>query len=160
MKRMRFRILLLGILPLIFVGCISQKDIEFRGIRHLRPETIGKETQFSMEVVVYNPNNWGFVVETTTANFLINGKKIGSSELLSSFRMPSKTEMIIPVVVKSSLSDLVRLIPSGLEAVLTGKEMIASTTGTVKAKKFIFHKTIPFEVSQPLDRQLINSILK
>jgi LEA14-like dessication related protein len=154
----RFTLLFLGVIGTLISGCFSEKAIEFRSVEHLRPENIGKETLLSMDVVIYNPNNWGCTVEETDAEFFIDGKRAGNTVLRTPTRLPANAEATIPCTVKTSITDLIKLVPAGLGALLTGKELESTTRGTVKVRKFIFTKRISFEVKQPIDRKLLNGL--
>lgn len=156
--RHSFPIVSLFLFVLLLSGCFTEKAVEFKSIRQLRPETIGKETILTMEVVFYNPNNWGCTVQQTTADLLIDGKKIGTTTQLSPVRLPAKTETIIPCSFKTSLPELLKLAPSGLGALLGINEPVATTKGTAKIRKFIFTKRIPFEVKQPIDRKFLQRL--
>lgn len=143
---------------LLLSGCFTEKAIEFKSIRELRPETVGKETILTMEVVFYNPNNWGCTVQHTTADLLIDGKKIGTTTQLTSVRLPAKSETVIPCAFKTSLPELLKLAPTGIGALLGINEPMATTKGTAKVRKFIFTKRIPFEVKQPIDRKFLQRL--
>ncbi len=120
---------LLTILPL---SCSTPKALEYRDFKNFTVEKLGFSTSaVKMDMVYYNPNNYGLQLKRTDLDIFINDVYMGHTSQEYQITIPAKEEFSIPVKMDVDMKNLFK---NGLN-VLLRNEVMVKVTGSVKVGK-------------------------
>lgn len=152
---MKNNFFLLAALIFAFTGCSSLKPLEYRSLENFGVSQSGGNPQLSFDLKLFNPNVVGAKLKDFNVSFDINGTKLADVHLDEVTHAGAQSEFTIPMNVSTSLSQLAQFLPSGLDLFNSGKSIPVTINGSVTVKKFIFHKTFPFNVHEAIDTKKI-----
>ena len=135
----------------ILLSSCEIKDIELKEVQDVEVSQINKgKIEGTITVLLNNPNSFGVTVKE--ANFIIYAGKseIGTAHLDESFKIEAKEEKSYPVKLKGDAKDALSGGISAAVGMLFGNDPKVVLRGTIKAKSFIFSKTIPVEMETDL----------
>jgi len=92
-----------------------------------------------MDLIYYNPNNFGLQLKSTELDIFLDNNYLGHSVQEQLVSIPRKEEFSIPVKIDVDMKNLLR---NGL-ATLLSNEVIVKVTGTVKVGKANLFKSLP-----------------
>lgn len=127
-------------LPFLLSSCSTPKELEYRDFKNFIINKVGfASSTAKMDMIYYNPNNFGLQLKRTDLNIYINGVFLGHSTQEYQVTIPKKDQFIIPVVL---VVDMKNLLKNSLTALLN-KQVMVKVTGSVRAGKANFFMTIP-----------------
>ncbi|MBS1762591.1 MAG: LEA type 2 family protein, partial [Bacteroidetes bacterium] len=87
------------LLLLIFAtSCQSPKDLEFRNVQNITLDNLSfNDATLKMELVYYNPNNYGLELNRTDFDIYVNENLLGHSLQDLQLKIPSRKEFTVPV---------------------------------------------------------------
>ncbi|MEI2749998.1 MAG: LEA type 2 family protein [Ferruginibacter sp.] len=140
MKNIRLFIFLLLAYPAILSSCRSPKDLEFREFKNLSLENIGfSAAKLKVDVVYYNPNNFGLELNRTDLDIFVDSSFLGHSAQDVQVKVPRREQFSIPLVIDLDMKNLLK---NGITALLN-KEVNIKVVGRVKVGKAGVFKSFP-----------------
>ncbi len=141
MKNSLRHILLLSLpLLLLLASCREPKDLEYRDFKNLKVEKIGAAaSMIKMDLVYYNPNNFGLQLKLTDLDIYVDGNYLGHSLQEYQIHIPKRGEFTLPVQVEVDMKNLLKNVLS----TFLGKEVLLKVTGKVTLGKANIFKIFP-----------------
>lgn len=144
---------ILSIIGFSLSGC-EFKDLTLNRVESFELDEVSKKgMEATISLVITNPNS--YAINVTDANFDLfsNGSKVGDAVLKKSFKIKANSTETYPVQLKGSLGNLLASGVSSIISALQGKSPEVNIKGDLKARAFIFSKTIPvdFKTKIPLN---------
>jgi LEA14-like dessication related protein len=136
-------------------SCASLKPIEFRSVENFSLSAVSSTPEVGFDMKFYNPNAVGAKLKDFNVAVGLDDIEIGNLHLTEVSHAGAKAEFSIPVSLSTSVSQLAQFLPSGIQLFTEGKTIPFSLNGTVTVKKFLFHKTFPFNVSEAINTKQI-----
>ncbi|MEO6720128.1 MAG: hypothetical protein ABIN67_07165, partial [Ferruginibacter sp.] len=145
-------VLLIG-LAIFFSSCgtANVKEPEYREIRQVRLIEAGLlQSTAGIDMVYYNPNNFGVQVEEARGDVYIDSIFFGRFGLAEIVQVNRNSEFTIPAIVKIDMIGLLR----NQRDLLKKKEALVSINGMARIRKAGFSKEIPikFENMENIER--------
>ena len=126
--------LLLAILSsFIFMSsCRAPKDLEYRDFKNLSSDKLGFSTStFKVDLVYYNPNNFGLQLRRTDLDIYIDSNYLGHTAQDYQINIPKRAEFTLPLSIEVDMKNAYKnAIPA-----LFGKEVMVKVVGKVKIGK-------------------------
>lgn len=131
---------LLAVMTILLLSCSTPKELEYRDFKNFTINKVGfASSTAKMDMIYYNPNNFGLQLKKTDLDIYINGVFLGHSTQEYQVNIPKKDQFIIPVVL---VVDMKNLLKNSLTALLN-KQVMVKVTGTVRAGKANIFMNIP-----------------
>ena len=144
-------ILIISSIILSSCGTNNVKEPEYRDIRNIRLINLGPlQSTAGVDLVYYNPNNFGVQVATARGDIYIDSSYFGQFELDEKVQVKKRSEFILPATVKV---DMISAIKNHRD-LYKKKEALVKIQGTAMVKKSGFSKEIPinYEHIQNIER--------
>jgi LEA14-like dessication related protein len=123
---------------IIATSCQAPKDLVYRDFKNLKVEKLGfGATTLKIDLIYYNPNNFGLQLKYTDLDIYIDDNYLGHSAQDYQITIPRLAEFTLPLEVKVDMKNILR---NALSSVL-GKEVMVKVTGSVKLGKANVYKT-------------------
>ena len=132
--------LLLAFLAIIIfmTSCREPKALEYRDFKNLSSDKLGFSSSiFDIDLVYYNPNNFGLDLKQTNLDIYIDNNYLGHTEQDYQIHIPKKGEFTLPVKIDVDMKNAYK---NALPA-LFGKEVLLKVTGKIKLGKANVYKT-------------------
>jgi LEA14-like dessication related protein len=124
----------------VFISCRTPKDIEYRDFKNLSVSQMGfSNSSVKMDVIYYNPNNFGLQLKNIELDIYIDGNYLGHTSQEFQISIPKRAEFQIPLEVSV---DMKNLLSNGLST-LFNKEVTVKATGRVKVGKANIFMNMP-----------------
>jgi len=121
-------------------SCRAPKDLEYRDFKNLKVEKIGAaSSMIKMDLVYYNPNNFGLQLKLTDLDIYVDNNYLGHSLQEYQIHIPKRGEFTLPVQVEVDMKNLLK---NALSTFL-GKEVMLKVTGKVTLGKANVYKIFP-----------------
>jgi LEA14-like dessication related protein len=121
-------------------SCQAPKDLVYRDFKNLKVEKMGfTATTLKVDLVYYNPNNFGLQLKYTDLDIYINNNYLGHSSQDHQITIPRLAEFTMPLAIEVDMKNLLK----NAFPTLIGKEVLVKVTGTVKLGKANVFKTFP-----------------
>ena len=122
-------LLLLSILPL---ACSTPKALEYRTFKNFTIEKLGfSSTAIKLDLIYFNPNNYGIELKTTDVDIFVNDTYLGHSAQDYQISIPKKEEFSIPLKIDVDMRNILK---NGLNTFLRN-EVTVKITGSIKIGK-------------------------
>ncbi len=122
---------------LFMTSCREPKDLEFREFKNLTLENITfSDAVLKVELVYYNPNNFGLELNRTDLDIYVDSSFLGHSTQNLQITVPKRDVFTIPLQVSLDMKNLLK---NGLNS-LFSKEIAVRLLGTVKVGKAGIYK--------------------
>jgi LEA14-like dessication related protein len=122
----------------LLVSCSTPKELEYRNFNNLQVEKVGfAATSLKMDLVYYNPNNFGMELNRTDLDIYINNNYLGRTAQEYQVSIPKRAEFAIPINIDVDMKNLLK---NGLTTFLTNEVMV-KVTGTIRVGKLNVFKT-------------------
>ena len=133
-------LLFILLLANLLYSCSTPKDLEYRDFKNLTVEKLGvSATTLKMDLVYYNPNNFGMQLTNTDLDVFINNNYLGKTSQEYQVTIPKREEFSIPIKIDVDMKNLLK---NGLTSFLSN-EVLVKLTGTVRVGKLNVFKTFP-----------------
>src|SRR6478609_5542882 len=138
------RFLILALLCCVFFACKKPQGFEYRDVRNFSIDSLGFDrSTISMNLVYFNPNNYGVDLKHVDCDVYINHNYLGKYMLdttmhiakRSEFSLPSKVQVDMRNIYKNSLN------------VLFSQQVQVDVTGNTRVGKAGFFVNVPFKYS-------------
>lgn len=137
------------VLVCILAGCAQPKDLEYKGIRNIRINSVSfSKTQLGADLKFYNPNTYPMVFKSATADVFLDNAMIGKVNMDTTLTIPRRDSFLVPVLLDANLGGAL----GNLVQALGSKEVTIRFTGTVRAGRNGIFINIPinYETKQKL----------
>jgi len=126
------------------LGCNSIKDIEYRGIKETKIQSMGI-SKGTVKVVLqyFNPNKFGLDLKETQLEVYANDKYIGIAENAEKFIVPKLANFDFPIYVHFN-----PLKAMGMVGLLQADKINLRVKGTTKAGKKGIYIRVPIDVKE------------
>ena len=129
------------LLVLINVSCKKPTAFDYRDVKNIRVSGLGLNTsEVSMDLVFYNPNNFGVNLKNVNCDISIDSNYLGRFNLDTLMHIPKTSEFTVPT---SMVVNMKGILKSSL-SLLFNNEVNVAAKGTSKVGKGGFYVTIPF----------------
>jgi LEA14-like dessication related protein len=119
-------------------SCREPKELEYRTFKNLSSEKLGfAASVFSIDLVYYNPNNFGLDLKRTDLDIYIDNNFLGHTTQDFQIHVPKREEFTLPLKISVDMKNAYK---NALPA-LFGKEVMVKVTGTVKVGKANIYKS-------------------
>ena len=133
-------LLLFVMLTLLLASCSSPKQLEYREFKNFTVEKPGfASTALKMDLIYYNPNNFGLQLNKTDLDIFINNNYLGKATQVIQVDIPKRAEFTIPITMDVDMKNLLR---NGFITLLNS-EVVIKVTGTIKVGKLNVYKSFP-----------------
>ena len=93
-----------------------------------------------MDLVFYNPNNFGVNLKSVTSDLYIDSSYLGKFTLDTLMRIPKLSNFTLPATMQVNMKGLF----SNTISILFNKEVTIGAKGTTRVGKGGFYVTVPF----------------
>lgn len=129
-------------LCIVFIvsSCQAPKELEYRDFKNLKVEKLGfGSSSLKLDVIYYNPNNFGLQLKYTDLDIFIDSNYLGHSSQDYQITIQRLSEFTLPLQINLDMQNLLKnVLPTFL-----GKEVTVKITGKVKLGKANVYKTFP-----------------
>ena len=134
----------LFLITLLITACNKPQSFEYRGMQNLKVDSIGLESsKISLELVYFNPNNFGVDLRNVNCNVYINHNYLGNYVLDTLMHIAKRSEFSIP----SSMNvDMKNIFKNAIGTFLS-RQVLVEINGSTKVGKSGFFITVPFTYS-------------
>lgn len=142
-----FLLLFVFVIMTLMPGCREPKELEYRDFKNLSTEKLGFSTStIKLDLIYYNPNNFGLELKRTDLDIFINGNYLGHTAQEYQIHIPRKGEFSLPLTIEVDMKNAYK---NALPA-LFGQEVLVKVTGKVKLGKANVYKsfTVNYEGKQ------------
>ena len=121
-------------------SCQAPKELVYRDFKNLKVDKIGfGATTLKVDLIYYNPNNFGLQLKYTDLDIYIDNNLLGHSSQDYQITIPRLAEFTMPLAIEVDMKNMLKnALPS-----LLGKNVMVKVTGTVKLGKANVYKTFP-----------------
>ena len=127
-------------ITILATSCQAPKELVYRDFKNLKVEKMGfAATTLKVDLVYYNPNNFGLQLKYTDLDIYVDNNFLGHSSQDFQITIPRLAEFTMPMAIEVDMKNMLKnALPS-----LFGKEVLVKITGTVKLGKANVYKTFP-----------------
>ena len=141
--------LLAGLIWICMTSCRSPKDPVFKEFKNVSVENIGfSGANLKVDVVYYNPNNFGLELNRTDLDIFIDSTFLGHSTQDLQVKIPRREDFIIPLKVELDMKNLLK---NGLTSFLN-KQVVVKVIGKIRVGKAGVYKV--FDLNYETVQQL------
>ena len=120
------------ILTILHTSCSTPKALEYRDFKNFKVEKVGfTNSNVQMELVYFNPNNFGLQLKRTELEIYINNTLLGNTSQDYQITIPKRADFILPITISVDMKNLLK---NGMYA-LVNKQVTVKVKGTVKVGK-------------------------
>lgn len=131
-------------------GCGQMEEVKFgkiQGAKLINADL--KKLQAEFQVVITNPNSFGFTVTKSDMDLSLNGKKLGKVKLSDRVHIKAKSDEPYTFKIESDLSESGMGGLPALLGLIQSKSPRVKLQGHLKVRTFLFFsKKIPVDVEQ------------
>ena len=129
------------LLIVLLSSCASPKTFEYREIRNIKLDQFGfDKTSLAMELVYFNPNNFGLDLKKVDADVYVDNHYLGKMNLDTTMHIPKKADFILPSKIALDLKEFYK---NALNLAISN-EVLVTVKGTTRVGKAGLFKTVPF----------------
>ena len=132
----------LGVILLVVLAtsCQAPKDLVYKDFTNLKLEKLGfGSSTLMLDLIYYNPNNFGLQLKSTDLDIFIDGNYLGHSAQDYQITIPKLADFTLPLQVDVDMKNLLK---NALTSIL-GREVMVKITGKVKLGKANVFKIFP-----------------
>lgn len=128
------------LLTILLASCSTPKELEYRNFQNFTIDKVGfSATTIKMDLVYYNPNNFGLQLKSTDLDVFFDNNYLGHTVQEQLISIPSRGEFSVPIKIDVDMKNLLK---NGISS-LFSNEVIVKVTGSVKVGKANLFKTFP-----------------
>jgi LEA14-like dessication related protein len=133
-----------------FIACKQPQSFEYRDVKNIQIGKLGfDKTRLSMDLVYFNPNNFGVDLKKIDCDIYIDQKYLGKFLLDTTMRIDKKSEFTVPSNIDVDMKNAFR---NGFN-LLFSKEILLTVKGTCKVGKqgIFINFPVNYEARHKLD---------
>jgi LEA14-like dessication related protein len=125
-------------------SCREPKDLEFREFKNLNVEEVGfAGAVLTVDLVYYNPNNFGLQLSRTDLDLFVDSNYLGHSSQDIQVAIPRRDIFTVPLKIDLDMKNLLK---NGLSSMFK-KEILVRLIGKVKVGKAGVYKSFNVDYS-------------
>lgn len=125
-------LLYLLLLTIFLAACATPKPLEYRSFKNFQIDKIGfSSSSLKIDLVYFNPNNYGLQVKNTDIDIFINDVFLGHTSQVYQISIPKNDEFFIPITVNL---DMKNMLQNSLNAFFSNQVKV-NIRGTFKVGK-------------------------
>ena len=122
----------------LLTSCRAPKDLEFREFKNLKVNNLGfSNANLSLDLVYYNPNNFGLDLSRTDLDIFVDSTLLGHSTQNVQIPIPRRDVFTVPLKVDLDMKNLLK---NSMTAFFN-KEVNVKVLGKVRVGKAGVYKT-------------------
>lgn len=122
-------------------SCKKPTAFDYRDVKNIKINSFGLNTsKVSMDLVFFNPNNFGVNLKNVNCNIYIDSNYLGQFVLDTLMHIPKSSEFIFPASMEVNMKGLFQ----NSLSILFNKEVTIAAKGTTRVGKGGLYVTIPF----------------
>jgi LEA14-like dessication related protein len=129
---------------IIFTSCKKPQGFDYRDVRNVSIQTLGfDKTALSMDLVYYNPNDFGVDLRKVDCDVYVNNNYLGKYKLDTLMHIARKSEFTLPSRMEVDMKGIFK----NLLTVVFNKEILLNVKGTTRVGKAGIFINVPFDYS-------------
>ena len=132
---------------LVFVfafSCTKPVSFEYRDLRNFKVDSIGLvSSSLSMDLVYFNPNNFGVDLKNVNCDVYINQNYLGKYLLDTTMHIAKRSEFSIPSHIEVDMKNVFK----NTFATLFSNDVLVEVKGTTRVGKAGIYVTVPVQYS-------------
>lgn len=138
-------------------GTANVKEPEYRDIRQIRLVEAGiLNSTAGMDLIYYNPNNFGLTLTEARGDVYINNQFLGRFNLGEKVNVNKRSEFVVPALIKV---DMIGAIKNHRE-IWKKKEALIRINGMARVKKAGFTKEVPIKYESMQNIEKFRGLVK
>jgi LEA14-like dessication related protein len=134
------RIVAYALLLFTVFSCAKPQSFDYRDIRNFKVDKLGfDKSTISMDLVYFNPNNFGVQLRKVDCDVYIEDKYLGKYLLDTLMDIPKKAEFVLPSKMDVDMKNVFK----NTFSVLFGKEVLIKVKGTTRVGKGGVYINVP-----------------
>lgn len=126
------RVLLSLVLVVVVFACKKPQGFDYRDIKNFNVEKLGfDKSTISMDLVYYNPNNFGVQLRKVDCDVYLNDKFLGKYLLDTVMTIPKKAEFTLPSRMEVDMKNVFK----NTLSVLLSSDVLIKVKGTTRVGK-------------------------
>ncbi len=139
MKKIGLFALLFGILTIY--SCQKPQGFEYRDLKNVKVQQAGfDKTNLSIDLVYFNPNNFGVDLKKVECDVYINNNFLGNYKLDTTMHIDKRSEFTLPSTMAVNMQGVFK----NALTVLLSNEVLVTVKGTTRVGKAGIFITVPF----------------
>lgn len=132
--------MLVLLLSILMTGCRSPKEFVYRDFKNFKLDNVGfASTKVKVDLVYYNPNNFGLQLKSTDLDVFIDGNYLGHTTQEFQIGISKLKDFTIPLAIDVDMKNVFK---NGF-ATLFNKEVTVKVIGKVKVGKANVFRSLP-----------------
>ena len=124
--------LLYLIASIAILSCSSPKQLEYQTFNNFAVDKLGfNNSTVSLDIVYYNPNNFGMQLRNSDMDIFVDGSMLGHSSIDTLIRIPRKDTFSLPVKFDVNMQNIYK----NAWNTVTGKEVTVKLVGKIRIGK-------------------------
>src|SRR4029079_12904476 len=120
------------LLTLFATGCNKPQSFEYRGMQNFKIDSVGLvNSKISLDLVYFNPNNFGVELRNVTCDVYINHNYLGKYVLDTLMHIPKRSEFFNPFGMQVDMKNIFK---NGFGA-LFSNEVLVELKGSTRLGK-------------------------
>ena len=138
------RLLAFCLLFIFILSCNKPESLDYRDMRNFKVDSIGLvSSSISMDLVYFNPNNFGIDLKNVNCDVYINKNYLGKYLLDTIMHISKRSEFSVPSHMKVDMKNIFK----NTFSTLFSKDVLVEVKGTTRIGKGGIYITIPFDYS-------------
>jgi LEA14-like dessication related protein len=127
---------------LVTISCKKPQGFDYRDVKNLRVQQIGFEkTLLNLDLVYFNPNNFGVTLKNVDCDILINNNFLGHFSLDTVMKIEKRSEFTLPSKIEVDMKNIYK----NAFSVIFNKEVELNVKGSSKVSKIGITIKVPFD---------------
>lgn len=134
------RLLSYLLLAVLVIGCAKPQGFDYRDLRNFKIDKLGfGKSTVSMDLVYYNPNNFGVQLRKVDCDVYINDQYLGKYQLDTLMTIARKAEFTLPSTMQVDMKNIFK----NTLSVLFSDDVLVKVKGTTRVGKGNFFINVP-----------------
>lgn len=126
---------------LFFAACKKPQGFDYRDVKNVKIESLGfGQTTLQMDLVYYNPNNFGVDLRKVDCDVYIDNHYLGKYKLDTLMHIDRRAEFVLPSRIQVDMGSVFK----NAMTLLFNKEVLINVKGTTRVGKAGFFANVPF----------------
>jgi LEA14-like dessication related protein len=122
-------------------ACQTPKGFDYRDVKNIKIEKLDYDkSTLSLELVYFNPNNFGVDLKKVDCDVYINSNYLGKYQLDTIMHIDKKSEFSLPSKMNLDMKDIFK----NALTVFLNKEVLVTVKGSTRVGKAGIFVTVPF----------------
>lgn len=129
----------------LFAACQKPQGFEYKDLKNFKIDSLGfEQSAVSLDLVYYNPNNFGVDLKNINCDVYIEHKYLGKYILDTNMHIAKRSEFIIPSHMNVDMKNLFKNTLTSLFS----NDLLLEVKGTTRVGKAGIYHTFPFTYSE------------